>query len=416
VLKLALEKSYFIITSIIVCCGIFLPSSVQAEGIQSFLSDVSVIETKCPSLEDYAREYELKRLNLEKETDNKLKARGYFYLAVLRFSQMQAFKGKEGLDYARKYVSLSSLYYNQALEYITLSLSLDPLQNEAPLYLLKLLIYNELHNPDAAGIEFSRLSKSIEDIDNESAQLKVYQEASKILYQYNANAHALSLYEDYFNSLVQSNSSDASSGLLSAADQLFKENSYSEAYQLYQKYLDSIKDENNKRQKTLAIADKFFEAESYRQAILLYESLAALSVEASECLLFKKARSYDKLNQTDKAITLYQEIIEGYPDSDYYIGSLKALEDNFLEKNNFCSLSQVYEKLVIICNDKNYEREEAFYHWAHALFMDKNYKESKEVFLNFISEYPDSSYSQASHKYLERIDKILGKENFINED
>jgi TolA-binding protein len=48
--------------------------------------------------------------------------------------------------------------------------------------------------------------------------------------------------------------------------------------------------------------------------------------------------------------------------------------------------------------------------------MDKNYKESKEVFLNFISEYPDSSYSQASHKYLERIDKMLGNENFINED
>jgi hypothetical protein len=30
--------------------------------------------------------------------------------------------------------------------------------------------------------------------------------------------------------------------------------------------------------------------------------------------------------------------------------------------------------------------------------------------------YPDSSYSEASRRYLERIDKVLESENFENED
>jgi tetratricopeptide (TPR) repeat protein len=415
-LKLPFFKGSLIILIVSLFFSIFLLKKAFSAPASLFLADTAIIESKCKTQADFAREFELKKLEVEKESESSLKSQGYYYLAVLRFSQMQALKAEAGLDYARKYVSLSSLYYNQALDYLSQSLSLNSIQNETSIHLLKLLIYIQLHDENTAGIEFSRLSKSISDIENSAVRIKLYKDVSTILRQYNCDAYALDLYGKYFEALIASNSPEAINEVLSAADSLLEEKSYSQAFQLHRQYLNLINDAQLKQSETLLTADKYFEAKSYREAALLYENFLSISDEISDYALFGKAQSYDNLNQIDTSITAYEELIEAYPESKFYILSLEALEDNYLDTNDFDKLVLVYKKMMAFYSDDSYEREDAFYHMANVLFMNKSYQESKKVFLDFLSKYPDSSYAESSHRYLERIDKVLGNENFKNED
>jgi len=395
----------------VVVLSIFLPINSFAAPVSLFLADVSVIKAKCKTQEDFAREFEIKKLATEKQTESLPKSQGYYYLAVLRYSQMQSLKSSDALKSARQYVAVNALYYTQALDYLNQSLTLDPLQDETGIHFLKLLIYRQLHNEETAGIEFSRLRNSISDIKDEAKRLQAYENINKLLMQYDCNEYALEFYGAYFEYLADVSSPDVSAQVLSAADLLLEQKSYLQAYQLHRQYLSLIKDEKKQQQEALAVADKYFTAKSYQEAGLFYESYLLDATELKDYALFRKAQSYDEANQIDKSITFFEELIETYPDTEYYVLSLEALENGYLDKSDFYNLSEIYKKMIDVYSDDSYKKEDAFYQLGCTLFLDEDYQESKEAFVEFMNQYPDSNYAEACQRYLQRIEEIAEDSN-----
>jgi tetratricopeptide (TPR) repeat protein len=324
---------------------------------------------------------------------------------------MQSLKSDDRLESARHYVAINNLYYHQSLDFLNQSMVLDPLQEETGIHFLKILIYHQLHNETAAGIEFSRLCNSISDIKDEGRKLQTYQDVNKLLMRYDCSEYALELYGAYFEYLNEVSSPDVAIHVLSAGDLLLKEKSYLQAYQLHRQYLSLIEDEKKQQEETLVVADKYFAARAYQEALLFYESYLMNAGELGDYALFRQAESYYEVSQLDKAITLYEALIETYPDGEYYVLSLEALEDSYLNKNDFYNLSVIYSKMADAYPEDSYKKEDAYYHMAHAFFMDKNYRAAKEAFVDFINQYPDSNYTEACQKYLERIEKALEDSN-----
>jgi len=91
--------------------------------------------------------------------------------------------------------------------------------------------------------------------------------------------------------------------------------------------------------------------------------------------------------------------------------SLEALENGYFDNNDFYNLSEIYKRMIDVYPDDSYKKEDAFYQLGCTLFLDEDYQESKEAFVEFMNQYPDSNYAEACQRYLQRIEEIAEDSN-----
>lgn len=144
------------------------------------------------------------------------------------------------------------------------------------------------------------------------------------------------------------------------------------------------------------------------KALPIFEKLLSDSnnTEKRDAYLYQLARSYSKMNETDKASEYYEKVVERYPTS-YLAKSAEFLsawhlgfDDNeWLEADK--KLLEIQQE-----NNHNYTAQKALWFRAWFAYKHKDYNRALARFNELLDEFPKSSFADACRYWSGRIHHI----------
>ena len=137
----------------------------------------------------------------------------------------------------------------------------------------------------------------------------------------------------------------------------------------------------------------------YQQAIALLQPLSVnkeLRQLAPKALL-KIGTSYQQLDNDDKAIEAYKQILSNYSAASERVDAQAALKSIYIERNQ----PDVYAALLSENNlsQEDNELDAAFYSAAEAQYAGQKWPAAQEAFGKYLQQYPNGSFALKAHYY-----------------
>ena len=157
------------------------------------------------------------------------------------------------------------------------------------------------------------------------------------------------------------------------------------------------------------IADAMYEIG--RSHIMLKDNQSAIAVYDELRLkyphspLSRKARLqtamlYDDKGDYDKSIVIYKEIVDYFPGSVEAKTSLENLKTVYFEKDDLQAYADYVNSLGGIAKFERSEQDSLSYLAAERLYTMKDYNRAIESFSRYLSNFPESNFSNNAHFYL----------------
>ena len=118
---------------------------------------------------------------------------------------------------------------------------------------------------------------------------------------------------------------------------------------------------------------------------------------------------YFNMNQNDKAIIQYKKVIENYKSSDEARYAITGLKNCYVDMNDVEAYFS-YVKTLDGYGDVNMaQKDSLLYTSGENLYISARYDRASEVFINYLSEFPEGSFRTNAKYYLAESLKLLGK-------
>lgn len=258
-----------------------------------------------------------------------------------------------------------------------------------------------------------KYAQAITSFDN-SLNYKIYdKQITALSYYWKAEANlrinkindAISQFQEFVNSNASVTLEEYGKAHYNLGYAYFNKKEYAIANSWFRKY-ENI--EKNSQSLTLndalnRIGDCYFIVRDFQPASEYYKKAAKLGIIAKDYSLYQLSLAYGGLKQYQNKVNSLEQLISGFPDSEYAGNSMFEIGrtyQTFLNNNN--SAKHYYESLIY-----NYPNSKmlkaAISSIASIYFNEKNYSKSLELYKQVIAQYPNSEEAENANVMIRSI-------------
>jgi tetratricopeptide (TPR) repeat protein len=318
--------------------------------------------------------------SLKQPTDKAYEAVANFWKAELAY---KAGRYDEALKYALSYVNESDV--RDRAQYLS--------QSATPHNAYITLGYSAMGLKDfgAARDYFAKAQKAEAD-DMITMYNAMLREADAVFMQKDY-AQALNLYDK----IIDAGAEGADYARFQKAKLLGLQNKHDEKAALLQSLIAPPSSYTADARYELALT--YIEQNKYQAAITTLQPLTSSEAKnlASKAWM-KIGFVHQQLNEEEKAIAAFKEIVSNYPSSDERSAALDALRSLYIESNQPSAYAQLLKDNNISATD-DASLDSTFYSAAEAQYASGKYSNSKQSFAQYLQQYPNGIFASKAHYY-----------------
>ena len=139
------------------------------------------------------------------------------------------------------------------------------------------------------------------------------------------------------------------------------------------------------------------EQNRFQQAITLLQPLTSNKQLASKALL-KTGTAYQQMDQDDKAVEAYEQIIRDYSNAPERTDALAALKSLYIERNRPDAYAALLQQNNLPAQTGD-ELDSTYYSAAEAQYADKKWSTAQPAFARYLQQYPNGAFVLKAHFY-----------------
>ncbi len=134
--------------------------------------------------------------------------------------------------------------------------------------------------------------------------------------------------------------------------------------------------------------------------------------------LFNSARDYEKADEWQQAIAMYDTLVDNYEDSEYRLIALGRIADDYKQLEDFASVGETYERIYRLYPESE-DAEAALYNASLFYARAEDWSDAIRVNNTYIADYPENTESKdllfENARYYLKLDDLASANRIYND-
>ncbi|MFC1808168.1 tetratricopeptide repeat protein [Candidatus Omnitrophota bacterium] len=180
------------------------------------------------------------------------------------------------------------------------------------------------------------------------------------------------------------------------AESLFFLKKYDEAITAYEDYIKEFSSGENINMSNLRIAQIFSEKKEFDKALEHFKAIKedTLDADYKQMLFFYKAKTYNSMDDNDRAIVFFEKAAGVKPGGQYTVYSFIEIGDIHFERSDYRRAVEYYTRAYKDSGASAEHKYVSLYKKGEVQFKDADFKDSAKTFTQLLAEYPDRNLSK----------------------
>lgn len=168
----------------------------------------------------------------------------------------------------------------------------------------------------------------------------------------------------------------------------------------YERFLSRFPNSKLADEVNYQVGDLYFKADDREKALVTFEKVITKSdnKEYIAKSMLKKGLLLTSLKRATEALSVYQEVIIQYPETNYAFRAIGSARDVFVDKGDVKGLKKWLSVAGVDLADQDFEGMS--YDSAEKMYLEKNYAAAIEGLEDFLREYPSTGKKTKIHYML----------------